>query len=70
MVIGMKFTVITDDGKKILESGAPRRIKDVLGELEIPIETVVVKKNGQIVIEEEEISDGDIIEVIRVIYGG
>lgn len=66
----MKFTVITDDGKKILESGAPQRIKDVLGELEIPIETVVVKKNGQIVIEEEEISDGDIIEVIRVIYGG
>ncbi|BAZ99733.1 MoaD/ThiS family protein [Methanothermobacter sp. EMTCatA1] len=66
----MKFTVITDDGKKILESGAPLRIKDVLGELEIPIETVVVKKNGEIVIEEEEISDGDIIEVIRVIYGG
>ena len=66
----MKFTVITDDGKKIIESVAPRRIKDVLGELEIPIETVVVKKNGELVIEEEEIFDGDIIEVIRVIYGG
>ncbi|MBE2899707.1 sulfur carrier protein ThiS [Methanothermobacter thermautotrophicus] len=66
----MKFTVITDDGKKILESRVPRRIKDILGDLEIPVETVVVKRNGEIVIEEEEISDGDIIEVIRVIYGG
>jgi sulfur carrier protein len=45
-------------------------IKDLLQEMEIPLETVVVKKNQQIVIEEESLEDGDTIEVIRVIYGG
>lgn len=45
-------------------------IKDLLQELEIPLETVVVKKNQQIVIEEESLEEGDTIEVIRVIYGG
>lgn len=45
-------------------------IKDLLQEMEIPLETVVVKKNQQIVIEEESLEEGDTIEVIRVIYGG
>jgi sulfur carrier protein len=45
-------------------------IKDLLQEMEIPLETVVVKKNQQIVIEEESLENGDTIEVIRVIYGG
>ncbi len=45
-------------------------IKNLLQELEIPLETVVVKKNQQIVIEEEPLEEGDTIEVIRVIYGG
>jgi sulfur carrier protein len=38
--------------------------------IEIPVETVVVKKNHSIIIEEEIIEDGDLIEVIKVIYGG
>ncbi|HMK54949.1 MAG TPA: MoaD/ThiS family protein [Methanobacteriaceae archaeon] len=45
-------------------------IKELLQTMEIPLETVVVKKNQQIVIEEEILEDGDTIEVIRVIYGG
>ncbi|MDI6703022.1 MoaD/ThiS family protein [Methanothermobacter wolfeii] len=66
----MKFTVIIDDEKRIMESEENKTVKDVLDELEIPIETVVIRKNGELIIEEDEISDGDIIEVIRVIYGG
>ncbi len=66
----MKFTVIIDDEKRIMESEENKTVKDVLDELEIPIETVVIRKNGELIIEEDEISDGDIIDVIRVIYGG
>lgn len=66
----MKFTVITDDGKRVMESEEKKKIKEILQELQIPLETAVVKRNSEIVIEEEEISDGDIIEIIRVIYGG
>jgi sulfur carrier protein len=38
--------------------------------MEIPVETVVVKKNQSIIIEEEPVENGDVIEVIKVIYGG
>lgn len=45
-------------------------IKELLKNLEIPLETVVVKINEFIVIEEELIQEGDTIEIIKVIYGG
>ncbi|PKL67301.1 MAG: thiamine biosynthesis protein ThiS [Methanobacteriales archaeon HGW-Methanobacteriales-1] len=66
----MKFTLIIGDEKESREFSEEKTIKNVLEDLDFPLETVVVKKNGQIVIEEEIISDGDIIEVIKVIYGG
>ncbi|BDH80073.1 MAG TPA: MoaD/ThiS family protein [Methanothermobacter sp.] len=66
----MKFTLIIDDEKKAMKIKEKLTIKDVLKDFDIPLEAVVVKKNGEIVVEEEQVDDGDIIEVIRVIYGG
>ena len=66
----MKFTLIIGDEKESREFSEEKTIKTVLEDLDFPLETVVVKKNGQIVIEEEIIADGDVIEVIKVIYGG
>jgi sulfur carrier protein len=59
-------------GEDTLEKSIPENssIKELLKLLEIPTETVVVKRNQTIVIEEETINDGDIIEIIKVIYGG
>ncbi|MDR3291174.1 MAG: MoaD/ThiS family protein [Methanobrevibacter sp.] len=45
-------------------------IKDLLDELNISSESVVSKKNGDIVVEDELINDGDEIQLIRIIYGG
>ena len=45
-------------------------IEDLLKSEEIPIETVVIKQNGETVTEDEIIKDNDEIEVIKVIYGG
>ena len=45
-------------------------IKEFLKKLEIPSETVVVKKNEAIVIEEELIQEGDTLEIIKDIFGG
>lgn len=66
----MEVTVIIgeDENKMKIEEG--KTVKDLLQILEIPTETVVVKKNQTIIIEEESVEDGDIIEVIKVIYGG
>jgi sulfur carrier protein len=38
--------------------------------MDISSETVVVKRNNEIVMDEENLHNEDIIEVIRVIYGG
>ena len=46
------------------------KIIDLLKELDLPVETVVCKKNGKIVIEDAVIDEYDEIEIIQVIYGG
>lgn len=66
----MKFTLIIDDEKRAMETNKSLKIKDLLKDFKIPLEAVVVKKNGEIVLEKEPIDDGDIIEIIKVIYGG
>lgn len=66
----MKFTLIIDDEKRAMETNKSLKIKDLLKDFKIPLEAVVVKKNGEIVLEREPIDDGDIIEIIKVIYGG
>lgn len=51
-----------------LEEGS--RIVDLLYSLNINIETVVVRRNGRIVPEEEELSDNDELVIIPVVSGG
>jgi sulfur carrier protein len=65
------FKLIIGDKKE--EKEIPNndyKIIDLLKELDLPVETVVTKKNKKIVIEESKIDDGDEIEIIQVIYGG
>ncbi|HOI40736.1 MAG TPA: MoaD/ThiS family protein [Methanobacterium sp.] len=66
----MQVTVIIGEDEKKLDVNEGKTVKNLLQMLEIPVETVVVKKNQSIIIEEEPVEDGDIIEVIKVIYGG
>ncbi len=59
-------------GEKNITENVPEdyTIKELLKKLEVPTETVVVKRNQEIVIEEESICQGDTIEIIKVIFGG
>ncbi len=66
----MQVTVNIGEDEKKLDVNEGKTVKNLLQMLEIPVETVVVKKNQSIIIEEEPVEDGDIIEVIKVIYGG
>ena len=45
-------------------------IKDLLNDLELSSQTTVAKKNGELVIEETIIGDGDEIQLVQIIYGG
>lgn len=66
----MKIKLIIGEDEEYKDIPEDYTIKDLLIRLEIASETVVVKKNDSIVIEEEMIKEGDIIEIIKVIYGG
>ena len=46
------------------------KVQDVLDEMELSSETIVSKINGEIVIEDSVIEDGDKVEFIQIIYGG
>nr|WP_295162503.1 MoaD/ThiS family protein [uncultured Methanobrevibacter sp.] len=45
-------------------------IKDLLKELELSAQTMVSKQNGELVIEDTVIQDGDEIQLVQIIYGG
>ncbi|MCI6994762.1 MoaD/ThiS family protein [uncultured Methanobrevibacter sp.] len=45
-------------------------IKDLLSDLELSAQTVVSKQNGELVIEDTVIEDGDEIQLVQIIYGG
>lgn len=66
----MEIKVKVGDREDIISISEDKTIKDLLESMEIATETVVVKKNNYIVIDEETVEDGDSIEVIQVIYGG
>ena len=66
----MEITVIFGKKQENKEIKENTTIKEVLDIMDISSETVVVKRNNEIVMEEESLVNGDIIEIIRVIYGG
>ena len=45
-------------------------INDLLDELELSPQTMVSKQNGELVIEDSVINDGDEIQLVQIIYGG
>ena len=45
-------------------------INDLLNELELSAQTVVSKQNGELVIEDTVIGNGDEIQLVQIIYGG
>ena len=66
----MRVKLIIGENEEIIEISGNKTIKNLLDDIDIAPETVVVKKNNYIVIDEEPVEDGDSIEVIQVIYGG
>lgn len=66
----MEIKVTIGEKKELKEFPSNLTVKEMLELMEVPSETVVVKKNNCIVIDEEILEDGDELEVIQVIYGG
>ncbi len=66
----MRIKLIIGEKEEIIEISGNKTVKNLLDVINLASETVVVKKNDFIVIDDEPVEDGDSIEVIQVIYGG
>jgi len=66
----MSIKLINRDNIKEIEYSENTKIEDILKQEQIPIESVVVKQDGETVSENEFVKDGSEIEIIKVIYGG
>lgn len=66
----MSIKLINKKDVKEIEFVENTTIATILKIEEIPVETVVIKQNGDTVTEDEIVNDNDEIEIIKVIYGG
>ena len=66
----MKIKLINKKDVKEMEIDENTAVEEILKSEDIAVETVVVRVNGDTVTEDEIVSDGDEVEVIKVIYGG
>lgn len=67
----MKFTLKyknTDEERQLPSDNYS--IKDLLDDLNLSAQTIVSKQNGELVIEDTIINDGDEIQLVQIIYGG
>ena len=67
MTFILKYKDINEE-KEIPKEGYS--IKDLLDDLGISAQTTVSKQNGELVIEDTVIEDGDEIQLVQIIYGG
>lgn len=68
--IEVKVHTVEGRGSGVHTISSGTRIAGLLEEIDRNPETVVVKRNEKVVPEEEELEDGDEIEVIPVVSGG
>lgn len=67
----MSFTLKIQENLESREINSQNyTIKDLILELGLSTQTVVAKQNGELVIEDTLINDGDEIQLIQIIYGG
>lgn len=67
MSFTLKYTDITET-REITKQNYT--ILDLIKELGLSNQTIVSKQNGELVIEDTLINDGDEIQLIQIIYGG
>ena len=67
----MSFTLKYTDVTEVREITKQNyTIKELINELGLSSQTVVSTQNGELVIEDTLINDGDEIQLIQIIYGG
>ncbi|HLD75955.1 MAG TPA: MoaD/ThiS family protein [Candidatus Norongarragalinales archaeon] len=66
----MEISVFRDGKKLTGDFSRAKTIEQIVQQLSLNPETLVVKKNGKLVHPKSDLSDGDDVELVGIIYGG
>ena len=66
----MKVNVIFRGKKKVLDLAKDSKVNEIFSSLDINPETVIIKRDKEIILEDEILKDSDNIELVRIISGG
>ena len=66
----MKVRIAYRGRKKDIQLNDKARVSDIFQKTEINPETVIVKRNDEILTEDEKLKENDNIELIRIVSGG
>ncbi len=70
VVVMLRVRVIGRRIEREVEWRRGMKVRDVLRELGFNTESAIAKVNGRVALEDENVKDGDYIEVIPVVSGG
>ncbi|AFN03857.1 thiamine biosynthesis protein ThiS [Pyrococcus furiosus DSM 3638] len=66
----IKVKVIGRNIEKEIEWREGMKVRDILRAVGFNTESAIAKVNGKVVLEDDEVKDGDFVEVIPVVSGG
>ncbi|MCD6084703.1 MAG: MoaD/ThiS family protein [Desulfurococcales archaeon] len=66
----VRVRIVPGGEERVLEIEGKATVRKVLNKLGLSPDEYVVTKNGEVVVEDEEVVDGDLLEVYRVVSGG
>ena len=66
----MEYKLKFNDINEIRQLKEDFTIKNLLDELKLSSQNIILKKNGELTIEDSVINDGDEIQLVQIIYGG
>jgi sulfur carrier protein len=69
-LVSVRIDVVYEGKKKSVMLRKDARIDDLLEKLEINRETVLVRLNSKVCVEEEALREGDEVEIVKAISGG
>jgi sulfur carrier protein len=70
VLVPVRVEVLQEGSRREMRLREGARVDDLLNELGINRETVLVRLNRKVCVEEETLRDGDEVEIIRAISGG
>lgn len=75
MVMGLprmtlKVRILGHRGTRKVRLSKSAKVMDLLEALDLIPQIVVTRRNGKIVVEEERLASGDLVEIIPIVTGG